>query len=262
MSIPSPSPHTLVVMPTLNEYENIETALRRIRIAAPGVDILVVDDASPDGTAERAEVLAAELGQITVARRTGAVGLGSAYREGLQAGLDRGYDVLVEMDADLSHDPGALPTLLAGITSGADLAIGSRYVLGGDTVNWPRRRRALSRFGCWYARRMLALPARDVTSGFRAYRSWLLEAIDLGSVRTPGYGFQIEMVYRAARAGAAIAEVPIHFRDREAGESKMSTSVVAEAFGLVTRIGLRDRIRRSPGTPAPAGARAALVDVQ
>ncbi len=243
---------TLIVVPTYNERENIEILLRQVRAAAPAADVLVVDDASPDNTADLAESLANELGGISVLRRAGPAGLGSAYRAGFTLGLDGGYEVLVEMDADLSHDPKVVPTLLEAIRQGADLVVGSRYVPGGGTVNWSFSRRALSRLGGGYARRMLRVPVHDVTSGFRAYRASLLRKIDLDSVHAHGYGFQIEMTHRANELGADIAEVPIVFKDREAGVSKMSFGIVAEALGLVTRWGVQARLPRSTAITSPA----------
>ncbi|MFN8025693.1 MAG: polyprenol monophosphomannose synthase [Acidimicrobiia bacterium] len=236
---------TLVVLPTYDERENIETVLRRIRFVVPAAHVLVVDDGSPDGTAEIAEDVARDLRGISVLRRPRPTGLGNAYRAGFRWGLDRGYGVLVEMDADLSHDPLVLPELLHAVSTGADLAIGSRYTEGGATLDWPWLRRMISRNGCRYAQVMLRLPARDATSGFRAYRAATLEAIDLDRVQASGYGFQVEMTYRAARNGARITEVPIEFRDRVAGTSKMSTRIVIEAFLLVTRWGVADRWKRS-----------------
>ena len=185
--------------------------------------------------------MARDLGSITVLRRPRPDGLGAAYRAGFRWGLDRGYDVLVEMDSDLSHDPLVLPDLLGAIDRGADLAIGSRYIAGGGTQDWPWLRRLISRTGCRYAQHMLRLPARDSTSGFRAYRAVALRAAALDEVRANGYGFQVEMTYRVAQAGGRITEVPIEFRDRVAGTSKMSSRIVVEAFVLVTRWGLRDR---------------------
>src|SRR5581483_5250233 len=179
----------LVVLPTYNEIENIETVLRQVRAALPDDAVLVVDDGSPDGTAERAESLDAELGCITVLRRPAKAGLGSAYRAGFRRGLDEGFDVLVEMDADLSHDPAVLPALVGAVAGGADLAIGSRYVPGGSIPDWPFLRRAMSRIGCWYARTMLGLSVHDATAGFRAYRAEALREIDLEAVRADGYGF-------------------------------------------------------------------------
>ncbi len=243
---------TLVVVPTYNERENIEVLLRAVRAAVPAADVLVVDDASPDHTADLAESLAGELGGISVLRRADATGLGSAYRAGFTWGLDRGYDVLVEMDADLSHDPKVVPTLLAALRQGADLAVGSRYVPGGGTVNWSMSRRAISRAGGGYARRMLRVPVRDVTSGFRAYRASLLRKIELDSVHAHGYGFQIEMTHRAHQLGADITEVPIVFKDREAGVSKMSFGIVAEALTLVTLWGVQARLHHSGAAGVPA----------
>ena len=238
---------TLVVLPTYQEAENIATALRRLRTAAPAADILVVDDSSPDGTAEVAKAAAHELGGIDVLVRPEKDGLGSAYRLGFTEGMARGYDVVVEMDSDLSHDPASLPSLLDAIDQGADLAIGSRYVPGGSIPDWPLHRRSLSRYGNLYAARMLGLAVVDSTSGFRAYRSDVLSRIDLDAVRANGYGFQIEMVYRVARLGGRIIERPIEFVDRTRGVSKMSFRVVVEALALVTFWGIRDRIRRQDG---------------
>ncbi|MGI9022930.1 MAG: polyprenol monophosphomannose synthase [Acidimicrobiales bacterium] len=235
---------TLVVLPTYNEAENISIVLNRLRAAVPAADVLVVDDSSPDGTADLAKAIGDELGGIDVLVRPAKQGLGRAYRTGFTEGMSRGYEVLVEMDSDLSHDPAALPSLLAAVEEGADLVIGSRYVPGGSIPHWPFHRRALSRNGNRYASRMLGLRVADSTSGYRAYRSGLMARIDLDAVRANGYGFQIEMVYRVARLGGRIEERPIEFVDRERGVSKMSTRVVVEALALVTWWGLRDRVRR------------------
>ena len=234
----------LVMLPTYNEIENIEDVLHRIRAALPEADVLVIDDGSPDGTADRAEKIGEELGNLDVLRRPQKSGLGSAYRTGFRVGLARGYDVMVEMDADLSHDPEALPQLLDAIDRGADLAIGSRYVRGGSIPDWKRVRRAISRGGCLYARWMLRLSVHDATAGYRAYHRRLLSSIDLDQVRADGYGFQVEMTYLAERNGSRVVEVPIVFRDRTLGRSKMSSRIVVEAFVLVTKWGLRDRLRR------------------
>jgi dolichol-phosphate mannosyltransferase len=232
----------LVLLPTYNEIENIEDVLRRTRAAVPDADILVIDDGSPDGTAERAEKLAGDLGAIEVLRRQSKSGLGSAYRAGFRVGMARGYDVMIEMDADLSHDPAVLPDLVAAIERGADLAIGSRYVAGGSIPDWKWARRAISRVGCAYARAMLDLSAHDATAGFRAYHRRALAGIPLDDVRADGYGFQVEMTYLTQRNGGRIVEIPITFRDRTLGRSKMSMRIVVEALVLVTWWGLRDRI--------------------
>jgi dolichol-phosphate mannosyltransferase len=235
---------TLVVLPTYQEADNIAEVLRRLRAAVPTADVLVIDDASPDGTAELAKAVGIELGGVDVLVRPGKAGLGSAYRTGFAEGIDRGYDILVEMDSDLSHDPAALPALLRAVEDGADLAIGSRYVPGGSIPAWPFHRRALSRWGNRYAAAALRLDVHDSTSGFRAYRAAALADIDLESVRADGYGFQIEMTYRVAARGRRIAELPIEFADRERGASKMSGRIIVEALVLVTWWGLRDRARR------------------
>lgn len=231
----------LVVLPTYNEADNIAEVLWRLRKTAPSVDILVIDDASPDGTAEIARAHGATLGRIDVLVRAGKSGLGSAYRDGFCEGLRRGYQVLVEMDSDLSHDPAALPSLLGGIEAGADLAVGSRYIPGGAIPRWSVRRRALSRWGNRYARWVLALPLADTTSGFRAYRADIVAKIDLASVQSDGYGFQIEMAHRVAKLGGNIVEVPIEFVDRERGTSKMSARIVVEALLRVSWWGVKDR---------------------
>jgi dolichol-phosphate mannosyltransferase len=238
---------TLVVLPTYNESENIETVLRRVRSVAPEADILVVDDNSPDGSAELAEKVAIELGQVEVLRRAAKSGLGSAYRDGFRIGLERGYDAFVEMDSDMSHDPDALPQLLAASERGADLVIGSRYVAGGTTPNWPWYRLAISRGGNLYVRALLGLPVHDSTAGFRVYSRYALGSLPLDDVRAEGYGFQVEMTYRVHGAGGSIVEVPIEFRDRELGTSKMSSRIVLEAFVLVAWWAVRDRILRRGG---------------
>ncbi|HEX3622512.1 MAG TPA: polyprenol monophosphomannose synthase [Acidimicrobiales bacterium] len=232
----------LVVLPTYQEAENIAEVLRRLRAAAPAVDILVVDDSSPDGTALLAKAVGHELGGVDVMIRATKSGLGSAYRAGFAEGLARGYDVLVEMDSDLSHDPARLPVLLRAVDEGADLALGSRYVPGGAVPGWPRHRRWLSRAGNRYADLVLGLAVRDATSGFRAYRADALRRVDLGTVHADGYGFQIEMAYRIANNGGLIVEVPITFVDRTRGTSKMSGNIIGEALAMVTWWGVRDRL--------------------
>jgi len=234
----------LVILPTYNEIENIEEILTRTRAAVPDSDVLVIDDHSPDGTADRAEKVGAELGAIDVLRRPAKSGLGSAYRAGFRIGLAKGYDVMVEMDSDFSHDPDVLPTLLEAVERGADLVIGSRYVPGGAIPDWPLPRRAISRGGCLYARTLLGLSVDDATAGFRAYSADLLRRIDLDAVRADGYGFQVEMTYLAERLGGRVEEVPIEFRDRTLGKSKMSMRIVVEAFVLVTWWAIRDRLFR------------------
>jgi len=237
----SPPVRVFVSIPTYLEASNIEVFLRRLRSSAPDADVLVIDDGSTDGTADIAEKVAAELGHIEVLRRPHKMGLGSAYRAGHAIGIARGYDVLVQMDADLSHDPAALASLLAEIERGADLALGSRYVPGGTIPHWPAHRRALSRTGCRYAARMLRIPINDATGGYRAYRADALRTIGYEGTRANGYAFQIELTYRLARSGARIVEVPIAFTDRVRGSSKMSLGIVGEAIGLVTWWGMLDR---------------------
>jgi dolichol-phosphate mannosyltransferase len=224
----------LVVLPTYNEAENIEHVLRRIRAALPEAGVLVVDDGSPDGTANMAEKLGGELANIEVLRRSAKSGLGSAYRAGFAWGLDRGWEAFVEMDADLSHEPEALPSLIEPLTEGVDLVVGSRYVPGGSIPNWRWHRRVLSQGGNVYAALLLRLHVTDSTSGFRAYRAEALRRIDLNNVRAEGYGFQIEMVYRVLQNGGQVREVPIRFVDRVQGKSKMSMHIVVEALLLVT----------------------------
>lgn len=235
----------LVVMPTYQEAENIAEVLRRVRRAVPEAHVLVVDDGSPDGTADLAAETAEELGQIDVLRRPAKSGLGPSYRAGFAWGIEHGHDVLLEMDADLSHDPEMLPKLIAAVADGgADLAIGSRYIEGGAVPGWPAHRRLLSQWGNRYIGFMLHMPVRDATAGFRAYRSEILGRIGLDRSRADGYGFQIEMAYEVTKAGGSIVEVPITFRDRARGVSKMSPNIITEALVLVTRWGVRDRFRR------------------
>jgi dolichol-phosphate mannosyltransferase len=238
----------LVVLPTYDEAENVVEVLGRIRASLPTATVLVVDDGSPDGTAELAEGEAATRGQIEVLRRTGKAGLGSAYRAGFAWGLERGFDVLIEMDADLSHDADDLPALVAA-TDYADLAIGSRYVPGGSIPAWSWHRRFLSRWGNRYSAGVLGLAVNDATSGFRAYRAETLGKMDFDTIQADGYTFQIEMAYEVVRLGGRIVEVPIAFRDRLRGTSKMSGTIVVEALGLVTWWGFRDRLLRRGRRP-------------
>ena len=233
-----------VVLPTYNEAENIVEVLGLVRSALPEAQTLVVDDNSPDGTADLAEKEGVAHGGVEVLRRPGKAGLGAAYRAGFEWALTRDFEVLVEMDSDLSHDPRALPALTRAVEEGADLAIGSRYVEGGMIPEWPLHRRLLSRWGNRYASGLLGLHVNDATAGFRAYRADLLRRIDLQAVRADGYGFQIEMTYATRQAGGSIVEVPISFIDRVRGKSKMSGRIIVEALLLVTWWALRDRVFR------------------
>lgn len=246
---------SLLVLPTYDEAENIDEVLRRLRLAAPELSVLVVDDGSPDGTAALARDLGGELGGIEVLEREGKSGLGSAYRAGFRWGLVRGFEAFVEMDADLSHDPAVVPELLARVEAGDDLAIGSRYVPGGSIPDWPWPRRAISQGGNLYARALLGLRVHDATAGFRAYSRAALETIELDAVRADGYGFQVEMAYRVQRSGGVVSEIPIQFRDRAVGTSKMSGRIVVEALLLVTWWGLRDRWNRWFGRARRSGPR-------
>jgi dolichol-phosphate mannosyltransferase len=234
---------TIVVIPTYEEAPNILAILSRTRDALPAADVLVVDDNSPDGTAELAEqVGAASAGAVHVLHRPGRAGLGTAYRAGWGWALERGYDVIVSMDADGSHDPCELPKMMAIIDGGADLVMGSRYIAGGSVPSWGIHRRLLSVGGNRYAAAALKLKVRDATGGFRAYRADLLRSIGTSTLRANGYGFQIELVYRAVRLGATVVEVPITFADRRLGTSKMTPNIIWEALGLVTWWAVRDRL--------------------
>lgn len=232
----------LVVVPTFNEVDNIETVLRRIRAALPDAEVMVVDDSSEDGTAEVAGELGDELGGIRVHSRPAKSGLASAYRDGFAEGLRLGAPVLVQIDADLSHDPAVLPALVSAVEHGADLALGSRYVPGGRIAGWPFRRKWLSRWGNRYAAGMLGLAVNDATSGFRAYSADAIRRLDMSSLRAEGYGFQVEMTHRLVRSGGSIVEIPITFVDRAHGVSKLSGGIVREALLLVTRNAVRDLV--------------------
>ena len=248
----------LVIIPTYNEAENIERILRRTTESLPEAGVLVVDDGSPDGTGDLVKAMAAELRDIHLLTRSEKSGLGSANRAGFAWGLEQGYDAMIEMDADFSHDPAALPAILAPLSEGFDLSIGSRYVEGGAIPNWARHRHLLSHGGNRYASMVLGLGVADSTAGFRAYSAGIMRQLDLTAIRAEGYGFQIEMTYRAKQLGAAIIEVPITFVDRAAGESKMSSMIVVEALGLVTWWGMGRIVRglrregRSPRSLAPS----------
>ncbi|HEX7834194.1 MAG TPA: glycosyltransferase family 2 protein [Pseudolysinimonas sp.] len=229
---------TVVIIPTYNERVNLREIVRRVHDWVEGAHVLVVDDASPDGTGALADELSAGDPRIHVLHRAGKAGLGAAYRAGFAWALERGYEQVVEMDADGSHDPAHLPALLAALAE-ADVVLGSRWVAGGGTEGWPLRRRFLSRGGSAYARLMLRLKQRDVTGGFRAYRADALRRIDPATVDSQGYSFQIELLWRASQQGLRITEVPITFVERVHGESKMSSAIVVEALVRVTRWGLR-----------------------
>jgi dolichol-phosphate mannosyltransferase len=238
---------TLVIVPTYQEAPNIPDLLPRVREAAPTVDLLIVDDSSPDGTAEVARSLGKEHGHVEVVVRPRKEGLGAAYRHGFAIGVAGGYEVLVQMDADLSHDPATIPALVGALEAGADLAIGSRYVPGGQIPHWPWYRRAMSRYGNLYTRVALGLKTRDLTSGFRAWRASTLRAIDVGSTTANGYLFQIEIARRVHEVGLSTVEIPITFTDRVRGQSKMNSSVIFEELTHVTAWGLRDGWRQVTG---------------
>jgi dolichol-phosphate mannosyltransferase len=231
-----------VVIPTYNEADNLEPIVARVRAAVPEADILVADDNSPDGTGDIAEKLALADDHVHVLHRPGKQGLGAAYLAGFGWALDRGYGAVVEMDADGSHDPAELPSLLAALAD-SDLVVGSRWVRGGTVRNWPRSREVLSRGGNAYARIMLGLSVHDATGGFRAYRASTLHDIGLHSVKSQGYCFQIDLTLRAARAGKKVVEVPITFTERTRGQSKMSQAIVLEALWKVTEWGITGRLR-------------------
>jgi dolichol-phosphate mannosyltransferase len=224
-------PEAVVCLPTYNERENLEPMLRAL--GDKDVRVLVIDDNSPDGTGELADRLATELGYVDVLHRERKEGLGPAYLAGFRRALADGAELVLEMDCDFSHDPNAVPRLIAAVESGADLALGSRYVPGGGVRNWGLLRRVISAGGSFYARVVLGVKVRDLTGGFKCYRRIVLETIDLDSVDSKGYAFQIETTYRALRAGFKVVEVPITFADREVGGSKMSKAIVAEAIWKV-----------------------------
>ena len=230
----------LVIIPTYNESESLPGVIERLRRAVPDAIVLIADDNSPDGTGRLADDLAAKDSHIHVLHRAGKEGLGKAYLAGFAWGLERGYDVLVEMDADGSHRPEELPRLLAQ-TPHADVVLGSRWVPGGSVVNWPASRRLLSQGGSLYTRMALGIPTRDATGGYRAYRASALASLDLATVESNGYCFQIDLLWRALQRGLVVREVPITFVEREAGTSKMSNRIVREALLNVTRWGASHR---------------------
>jgi len=242
----------LTIIPTYNELESLPITLGRLRAAVPAADVLVVDDNSPDGTGQLADGIAAEDNQVHVLHRKGKEGLGAAYIAGFKWGLEAGYDVLVEMDADGSHQPEQLPLLLDAVEQGADLAMGSRWVRGGSVVNWPLYRQAISRIGSTYSRIMLGVKIRDVTGGYRAFRRTTLEKLNLDQIESVGYGFQVDLAWRVAKMGLKIVECPITFVERELGASKMSGNIVVEAMLNVTKWGLTARWNKLTGRkPAP-----------
>jgi dolichol-phosphate mannosyltransferase len=242
-----------VVIPTYNERACLQQILERLRAAVPSAHALVVDDSSPDGTGELADELAAADDRVYVLHRPLKTGLGAAYVAGFQWALERGYEVVVEMDADGSHAPEDLPRLLDALSddppgAGADLVLGSRYVPGGRVVNWPRHREWLSRGGNLYSRMALGVHINDITGGFRAYRRQVLESLDLGTVASAGYCFQVDLAWRTVRAGFTVVEVPITFTEREQGQSKMTGGIVREALWRVTVWGLMHRLRQLRGS--------------
>jgi len=233
----------VMVVPTYDEALNLPPLVERLRAAQPDVDLLVVDDGSPDGTGEIADALAAADPQVSVLHRTTKEGLGAAYLHGFRVALERGYDVIGEMDADGSHKPEQLHRLLAALRE-ADLVIGSRWVAGGSISNWPVHRHLLSRGGNFYIRALLGLGVRDATAGYRVFRRTTLELIQLEEVTSQGYVFQADLAFRAVRAGLRVVEVPIEFVERERGDSKMSRRIATESFRRITRWGFGERSRQ------------------
>jgi dolichol-phosphate mannosyltransferase len=243
-----------IVVPTYNEAANLEPLLAAVRANAPAARVLVVDDASPDGTGALADAAAARDPAIEVLHRPGKAGLGLAYVSGFAHALRAGAGYVVEMDADLSHDPKDLPRLIERAEAGADLVLGSRYVDGGGVEDWDLLRRVISRAGCRYARGVLSVGIRDLTGGFKCFRAATLAAIDFETVRSQGYAFQVELTYRALARGLQVEEVPITFRERSAGESKMSARIALEAMWLVPALRLarrRDGLPEAPGSGEP-----------
>jgi len=236
-----PIGRVLVLIPTYNERENLSPIVSRVRSAVPQVDVLVLDDSSPDGTGDVADGLAAADGQVRVLHREKKEGLGMAYLAGFAWALQQGYDVMVEMDADGSHQPEQLPSLLSALTD-ADVVLGSRWVPGGSVVNWPFHRKFLSVGGNIYVRFLLGMPISDATGGFRAYRASALRALDLQKVASQGYCFQVDLAWRAIRSGLSVVEVPITFVERTIGDSKMSQDIVNESLRSITAWGARYRL--------------------
>jgi dolichol-phosphate mannosyltransferase len=243
-------PATVVIIPTYNERDNVRTIVGRVRASVPDADVLIVDDASPDGTGELADALAADDAKVHVLHRSAKNGLGAAYLEAFAWGTERGYDHLVQLDADGSHLPEQLPDLLTAAAD-ADVVMGSRWIPGGRVENWPWHRQLLSRGGSLYSRLLLRLPQHDVTGGYRVYSATALERMQLGSVDSLGYCFQIDMLLHAVRAKLSVVEVPITFVERTLGTSKMSGGIVLEAMGRVTIWGLTGHGARHPNPVAP-----------
>ncbi|MGI5241414.1 polyprenol monophosphomannose synthase [Dactylosporangium sp. CA-139066] len=244
----------LVIIPTYNEADNVRVIVERVRRATPGVDVLIADDNSPDGTGTIADELAAADPHVHVLHRAGKQGLGAAYIAGFGWGGERGYDAVVEMDADGSHAPEELPRLLDALAD-ADVVLGSRYVTGGTTVNWPAHRQAISRIGNMYVRLALGMPLRDATGGYRAYRTPVLGKMDLDTIASHGYCFQVDLAWRAHSDGFRVVEVPITFTERERGQSKMSSGIVREALWKVTVWGTSARwtaLKRAVAGNGPA----------
>ncbi|WP_329130041.1 polyprenol monophosphomannose synthase [Streptomyces sp. NBC_01476] len=233
----------LVIIPTYNEAENIKPIVARVRASVPEAHLLIADDNSPDGTGKIADELSQSDENVHVMHRQGKEGLGAAYLAGFQWGIDAGYGVLVEMDADGSHQPEELPRLLTALKS-ADLVLGSRWISGGRVVNWPKSREFISRGGSTYSRLLLDVPIRDVTGGYRAFRRETLEGLGLGEVASAGYCFQVDLAWRAVKAGFHVVEVPITFVERERGDSKMSRSILVEALWRVTAWGVGSRVAK------------------
>jgi len=236
--------HPVIVMPTYNEARGLTSVVQRVRSAVPDADVLIVDDNSPDGTGAIADELAAADPQVKVMHRQGKDGLGVAYLAGFAWALQQGYPIIVQMDADGSHQPHEIANLIAGL-SDADMVIGSRWIGGGGTQNWSRGREYLSRGGNAYTKAMLNMPVNDATGGFRAFRAEALQSLDLEQVASQGYCFQVDIARRAIHRGLRVREVPITFVERETGESKMSRQIVLEALWRVTAWGIGDRFRRS-----------------
>jgi dolichol-phosphate mannosyltransferase len=240
------SDRVLIIVPTYNERENLPELTAAVFRQLPQANILVVDDGSPDGTGDVADAMATADPRMKVMHRAGKLGLGTAYIAGFQLALAEGYDYVFEMDADFSHDPRYLPDLLERARAGADLVIGSRYIDGGGTINWGIGRQIISKGGGLYARTILGVKVRDLTSGFKCFRRRALEALPLGQIRSEGYSFQIEMTYRLLRAGFTVEEVPIVFVDRRAGHSKMSRRIFLEAISMVWRLRLGGDLPTGP----------------